>query len=98
MIPSLIKQYKNVSGKLIMDTTDNPKYGLKKFAVKMKNLSNGGYSKGFKTVLFLYKMKDKTIPFGFALIYKGSKKQHLLFYDAIRDNRRRNCRAYEYIV
>ena len=66
-----------------MDTTDNPKYGLKKFAVKMKNLSNAGYSKGFKTVLFLYKMKDKRIPFGFALIYKGSKKQEELVLNAL---------------
>jgi hypothetical protein len=82
LIPSLINMYKHVSGKLIMDTTDNPKYGLKKVAIKMKNLSNGGYSKGFKTVLFLYKMKTKTIPFGFALIYKGSKKQEELVLNA----------------
>jgi transposase len=83
LISSLIKQYKNVSGKLIMDTTDNPKYGLKEVAIKMKNLSNGGYSKGFKIVLFLYKMKDKIIPLGFALIYKGSKKQEQLVLNAL---------------
>ena len=83
LISSLIKEYKNVSGKLIMDTTDNPKYGLKEVAIKMKNLSNGGYSKGFKIVLFLYKMKDKIIPLGFALIYKGSKKQEQLVLNAL---------------
>ncbi|MEI7475098.1 MAG: transposase [bacterium] len=83
MISSLIKRYKNVRGKLIIDTTDNPKYGLKDVAIKMKNLSNGGYRKGFKIVLFLYKMEDKTIPLGFALIYKGSKKLEALVLKAL---------------
>lgn len=83
LIPSLINKYKALSGKLIMDTTDNPHYGLKKVAMKMKNLSNGGYGKGFKIVLFLYKMEYKTIPFGFALIYKGSKKQEELVLNAL---------------
>jgi transposase len=83
LIPSLINRYKTFEGKLIMDTTDNPKYGLKEFVIKMKNLSNGGYSKGFKIILFLYKMEDKTIPFGFALIYKGSRKQEELVLNAL---------------
>ena len=44
----------------------------------MKNLSNGGYSKGFKIILFLYKVKNKTIPLGFALIHKESSTQEML--------------------
>ena len=71
----LINKYKSCEGELIIDTTDNPKYGLKEASIKMKNLSNRAYSKGFKIVLFLYKVKDKTIPLGFELLYKGSKTQ-----------------------
>jgi len=78
LIPAIINKVKKLKGLLIMDTTDNPKYGLKKIAIKMKNLSNGGYSKGFKIVLFLYKVGYKTYPLGFGLIYKGSRKQEEL--------------------
>lgn len=83
MIPAIINKVKHEIGKLIMDTTDNPKYGLKEIAIKLKNLSNGGYSKGFKIVLFLYKVEDKTYPLGFALIHKGSKSQEELVLNAL---------------
>ena len=36
MISAIINKFKHVKGKLIMDTTDNPKYGLKEIAIKMK--------------------------------------------------------------
>jgi hypothetical protein len=75
MISPLINMYKSCRGVLIVDTTDNPKYGLDKLAIKMKNLSNGAYSKGFKIVLFLYKVGDRTIPIGFGLLHKESKSQ-----------------------
>lgn len=67
--------YKSCPDVLIIDTTDNPKYGLDKLAIKMKNLSNGAYSKGFKIVLFLYKVGNRTIPFGFGLLHKENKSQ-----------------------
>ncbi len=75
MISHLINKYKSCTGQLIIDTTDNPKYGLDKLAIKMKNLSNGAYSKGFKIVLFLYKVGDKTFPIGFGLLHKGNRSQ-----------------------
>ena len=77
MISALINKYKSCSGQLIIDTTDNPKYGLDKLAIKMKNLSNGAYSNGFKTVLFLYKVGDRTIPIGFGLLHKENKSQEV---------------------
>jgi len=75
MISPLINMYKPCEGCIIIDTTDNPKYGLDKLAIKMKNLSNGAYSKGFKIVLFLYKVGERTIPLGFGLLYKENKSQ-----------------------
>jgi hypothetical protein len=75
MISSLINACKSCKGSLIIDTTDNPKYGLKELAIKMKNLSNGAYSKGFKIVLFLYKVGDKTMPIGFGLLHKENRSQ-----------------------
>jgi hypothetical protein len=83
MISPLINKYKSCEGELIIDTTDNPKYGLKETSIKMKNLSNGAYSKGFKIVLFLYKVKNKTIPLGFGLLHTGSKTQEYVTLDAL---------------
>lgn len=83
MISAIINKFKHVKGKLIIDTTDNPKYGLKETAIKMKNLSNGGYSKGFKIVLFLYKVESYTYPLGFALIHKKSSTQEQLVLNAL---------------
>lgn len=83
MISAIINKFKHVKGKLIIDTTDNPKYGLKEIAIKMKNLNNGGYSKGFKIVLFLYKVENCTYPLGFALINKESSTQEQLVLNAL---------------
>jgi|WetSurMetagenome_2_1015567.scaffolds.fasta_scaffold241613_1 hypothetical protein len=83
MISPLVKKYRYCNGELLIDTTDNPKYGLKETAIKMKNLSNGAYSKGFKIVLFLYKVKDKTIPLGFGLLHKRSKSQEHITLDGL---------------
>jgi len=38
---------------LIIDDTNYPKYGLKKYARKLKNLKTSGYEDGFKTVFLL---------------------------------------------
>lgn len=78
MISSIINRVRHEKGCLLLDTTDNPKYGLQKVALKMKNLSNGGYSKGFKILVCVYRMKEKTVPLAFALIHKESDKQEAL--------------------
>jgi len=71
-IPELIKLAKKHKGKLIIDSSDNPKYGLKHVCRKMKNLKTSGYNFGFKIVLFLWQVEDYRIPIGFGLWRKGS--------------------------
>ncbi len=83
MISPLINMYKSSNGCIIIDTTDNPKYGLDKLAIKMKNLSNGAYSKGFKIVLFLYKVGDRTIPIGFGLLHKENRSQETVTLEGL---------------
>jgi len=75
MISGALKRLKRCRGTLIVDTTDNPKYGLDKLAIKMKNLSNGAYQKGFKIVLFLYNTGEHIIPIGFSLLHKENRSQ-----------------------
>jgi IS4 transposase len=72
MIPEFVNMAKKMSGDLILDDTSNPKYGLKKIAIKFKNLSTGGYHKGYKILLFLWDTGYFRIPIGFALCHKGS--------------------------
>ena len=71
-IPSLIKLCKNTEGRLIIDDTNNPKYGLKNIARKMKNLKTSGYESGYKILLFLWQTDNYRIPIGFALWHKES--------------------------
>lgn len=71
-IPELIKLCENIEGKLIIDSSDNPKYGLKNICRKMKNLKTNGYHFGFKLVLFLWQVGDYRIPIGFGLWHKES--------------------------
>lgn len=71
-IPELIKLCKKTDGKLIIDSSDNPKYGLKHICRKMKNLKTNGYYSGFKIVLFLWQIGDYRIPIGFGLWHKES--------------------------
>lgn len=73
MIPAFVNMAKTIPGKLILDDTSNPKYGLAKIAIKYKYLSTGGYHKGYKILLFLWDTGNIRIPIGFALYYKGSK-------------------------
>lgn len=73
MISEFLNMIKSVPGKLILDDTGNPKYGLKKIARKFKNLSTGGYHQGYKILLFLWDTGNNRIPIGFALYHKGSK-------------------------
>ena len=71
-IPELIKLCRGSLGKLIIDSSDNPKYGLKHICRKMKNLKTNGYHSGFKIVLFLWQIEDYRIPIGFGLWHKES--------------------------
>jgi len=71
-IPSLIKLCKKMEGRLIIDDTSNPKYGLKNIARKMKNLKTSGYESGYKILLFLWETDNHRIPIGFALWHKES--------------------------
>lgn len=71
-IPSLINLCKKTEGRLVIDDTNNPKYGLKKIARKMKNLKTSGYESGYKILLFLWETENHRIPIGFALWHKES--------------------------
>jgi hypothetical protein len=72
MIPSLIKLCHKSEGILIIDDTNNPKYGLKNWARKLKNLKTSGYESGYKILLFLWQTGNFRIPIGFALWHKES--------------------------
>jgi hypothetical protein len=73
MIEPLIKLVKRCSGKLILDDTSNPKYGMKQLTRKLKILTNGGYHQGYKILLFLWECEYGRIPVGFGLWHKGTK-------------------------
>ena len=72
MIPSLIKLCRKTEGILIIDDTNNPKYGLKNWTRKLKNLKTSGYESGYKILLFLWQTGNYRIPIGFALWHKES--------------------------
>jgi hypothetical protein len=72
MIPEFINMAKKIPGNLTLDDTGNPKYGLGKVAIKFKNLSTGGYHKGYKILLFLWDTGNIRIPIAFALYHKES--------------------------
>lgn len=70
---ALIRAFAKGNWTLIIDDTTNPKYGLAHITRKIKILNNGGYTKGFKILLFLcVTEKGERIPIGFALWKKGS--------------------------
>lgn len=71
-ISSFIKLAKRYEGRLIIDDTNHPKYGLKNHTRKLKNLKTSGYENGFKLLLFLWEGDNFRIPIGFALWSKDS--------------------------
>ena len=73
MIEPMIKLIKAVPGRLILDDTTNPKYGLKQWARKMKIVGSSGYAHGYKILLFLWDCPYGRIPIGFALWHKETK-------------------------
>lgn len=71
-IPEFISMAKKLEGRLIIDDTNHPKYGLKNYTRKLKNLKTSGYENGFKLLLFLWEGDNFRIPIGFALWGKDS--------------------------
>lgn len=71
-IPKFIELAKRYEGRLIIDDTNHPKYGLKNYTRKLKNLKTSGYENGFKLLLFLWESDNFRIPIGFALWGKDS--------------------------
>ena len=72
LIPSLVELAKKHPGKLLMDDTENPKYGLKHVAQKLKNRSTKAVRSGYKIVLFLWDTGTYRFPIGFALCHQQS--------------------------
>jgi hypothetical protein len=66
-IPEFIELARKFEGRLIIDDTNHPKYGLKNYTRKLKNLKTSGYENGFKLLLFLWEGNGVRIPIGFAL-------------------------------
>lgn len=67
MISGVIALAKQCPGRLIVDDTSNPKYGLKFWCRTLKLLTTNGYASGFKIVLFLWECDWGRLPLGFAL-------------------------------
>ncbi len=71
-IPEFISLARRFKGRLILDDTNHPKYGLKNYTRKIKNLKTSGYENGFKLLLFLWEGDNFRIPIGFAIWGKDS--------------------------
>ena len=64
-LPQFIQLASNYEGRLIIDDTNHPKYGLKNHTRKLKNLKTSGYENGFKLLLFLWEGDNFRISIGF---------------------------------
>lgn len=73
MIKPIVKLVKGWPGRLVLDDTSNPKYGLKNWSRKLKILTHGGFRDGYKILLFLWECDLGRIPVGFALWHKGTR-------------------------
>jgi hypothetical protein len=60
-------------GYLVVDDTKNPKYGLSRWAKKLKILTNGATRSGYEVILLLWLVPGLgRFPIGFALSHKGT--------------------------
>jgi hypothetical protein len=66
---------------LIIDDTANPKYGLKRWARKIKIIGTSGFEHGYKILLFLWECPLGRIPIGFALWPKESRSLNELLLE-----------------
>jgi IS4 transposase len=71
-LPQFILLASKYEGRLIIDDTNHPKYGLQNYTRKLKNLKTSGYENGFKLLLFLWEGNNFRIPIGFAIWDKDS--------------------------
>jgi hypothetical protein len=83
MIPGLIELAKQFPGRLIVDDTSNPKYGLKRTTSILKLLSTNGFAPGYKIMLLLWDCNGQRFPIGFALWHKGTPSLNSLFLEAL---------------
>lgn len=83
MIVPLIKLAKTCPGRLVLDDTTNPKYGLKQWTRKMKIVGTSGYAHGYKILLFLWDCDWGRIPIGFALWHQGTKPINKLVLEGL---------------
>lgn len=83
ILESFVKLAKRYPGRLILDDTTNPKYGLKRWSRKLKILRTNGYEQGYKIVLFLWEWDKGRIPLGFALWHKERKSLNELALEGI---------------
>lgn len=79
MIEPFIKLAQSMGqGRLILDDTTNPKYGLKQWARKLKIVGTSGYEHGYKILLFLWECGGYRVPLGFALWHKETQSVNAL--------------------
>jgi hypothetical protein len=83
MIEPLVKLAKAFPGKLLIDDTSNPKYGLKQWTRKLKILTTSGFCDGYKILLFLWECPIGCIPLGFALWHQHSKSLNDLVLEGL---------------
>jgi Transposase DDE domain len=99
MIAPLIKLVKKLGpGRLIIDDTTNPKYGLKQWARKLKIVGTSGYEHGYKILLFLWENNAGRIPIGFALWHKDTKPLNELVIEGLSVLRNRFHLKFEVVL
>jgi hypothetical protein len=73
ILPGMIELTKAHPGYLVVDDTQNPKYGLKHLAKKLKILTNGATRTGYEIVLLLWLVPGfGRFSLGFALSHQGT--------------------------
>ena len=73
ILPGMVELAKARPGYLVVDDTKNPKYGLARFAKKLKILTNGATRTGYEVLLLLWLVPGLgRFPLGFALSHKGT--------------------------
>lgn len=99
MIEPLLKLVKAFpKGRLVIDDTSNPKYGLKQWARKLKILTHSGYQDGYKVLLFLWEGDWGRIPIGFALWHRHSKSLNELAMEGLSLLRNRYDLSFETVL
>jgi hypothetical protein len=90
MMPGMIHWLRWYPGYLIIDDTNNAKYGLKRMAKKLFYHGTGECREGYKIVLFLWVLSDgRRFPIGFALYHRGSPSCSELALDGLSQLRNR---------